>query len=140
MIIKYNRAPIIRNDLNKLIKSEGLIDLTINDLGVSGQIPFNKRKGGSQLIELVKEGKVVKVIFEDIKECGGKNIKSLINTLEFFEKNKVLVRFDSIGVESQTKQGLENPNWALIISTLKSVHQMQRERIPQITEVTRKQQ
>ena len=76
MIIKYNRAPIIRNDLNKLIKSEGLIDLTINDLGVSGQIPFNKRKGGSQLIKLVKEGKVVKVIFEDIKNVEERILKA----------------------------------------------------------------
>ena len=60
MIIKYNRTSTINQKGERFKQDKTKYDLTINDFGVSGKIPFNRREGGSELIELVKEGKVEK--------------------------------------------------------------------------------
>ena len=70
MIIKYNRTSTINQKGERFKLDNNKYDLTINDFGVSGKIPFNKRKGGSELIELVNEDKVKKVVFEDLSRCG----------------------------------------------------------------------
>ena len=94
MVIKYNRTSTINQKGERFKLDKGKYDLTINDFGVSGKIPFNKRDGGSKLIELVKEGKVKKVVFEDLSRCG-RTLKDSINTLDFFLENGVIINYDS---------------------------------------------
>ena len=113
-------------------------DLTINDFGVSGKIPFNRREGGSKLIELVKEGKVTKIVFEDLSRCG-RTLKDSINTLDYFFENGVVIKVRNIGIESHTPNGEKNPMWNIVTSILSSVYEMERERILEITEMGRKQ-
>ena len=113
-------------------------DLTINDFGVSGKIPFNRREGGSKLIELVKEGKVTKIVFEDLSRCG-RTLKDSINTLDFFFEKGVVIKVRNIGIESHTPNGEKNPMWNIVTSILSSVYEMERERILEITEMGRKQ-
>ena len=69
MVIKYNRTSTINQKGERFKLDKGKYDLTINDFGVSGKIPFNKRDGGSELIELVKEGKHKESVF-DLSRCG----------------------------------------------------------------------
>ena len=57
MVIKYNRTSTINQKGERFKQDPNKYDLTINDFGVSGKIPFNKRKGGFELIKLVEEGK-----------------------------------------------------------------------------------
>jgi DNA invertase Pin-like site-specific DNA recombinase len=138
MVIKYNRTSTINQKGERFKQDKGVYDLTINDFGVSGKIPFNRREGGSKLIELVQEGKVTKVVFEDLSRCG-RTLKDSINTLDFFFQNNVVIKVRNIGIESHTPDGEKNPMWNIITSILSSVYEMERERILEITEMGRKQ-
>ena len=138
MIIKYNRTSTINRKGERFKLDKGNYDLTINDFGVSGKIPFNKREGGSKLIELVKEGKVTKIVFEDLSRCG-RTLKDSINTLDYFFENGVIIKVRNIGIESHTPNGEKNPMWNIVTSILSSVYEMERERILEITEMGRKQ-
>jgi len=138
MIIKYNRTSTINQKGERFKLDKDNYDLTINDFGVSGKIPFNKREGGYKLIELVKEGKVTKIVFEDLSRCG-RTLKDSINTLDYFFENGVVIKVRNIGIESHTPDGEKNPMWNIITSILSSVYEMERERILEITEMGRKQ-
>ena len=138
MIIKYNRTSTINQKGERFKLDKGNYDLTINDFGVSGKIPFNRREGGSKLIELVKEGKVTKIVFEDLSRCG-RTLKDSINTLDYFFENGVIIKVRNIGIESHTPNGEKNPMWNIVTSILSSVYEMERERILEITEMGRKQ-
>ena len=138
MIIKYNRTSTINQKGERFKLDKGNYDLTINDFGVSGKIPFNKREGGSKLIELVEEGKVSKIVFEDLSRCG-RTLKDSINTLDFFFEKGVVIKVRNIGIESHTPNGEKNPMWNIVTSILSSVYEMERERILEITEMGRKQ-
>jgi DNA invertase Pin-like site-specific DNA recombinase len=138
MIIKYNRTSTINQKGERFKLDKDNYDLTINDFGVSGKIPFNKREGGYKLIELVKEGKVTKIVFEDLSRCG-RTLKDSINTLDFFFEKGVVIKVRNIGIESHTPNGEKNPMWNIVTSILSSVYEMERERILEITEMGRKQ-
>jgi len=138
MVIKYNRTSTINQKGERFKLDKGNYDLTINDFGVSGKIPFNKREGGSKLIELVEEGKVSKIVFEDLSRCG-RTLKDSINTLDFFFEKGVVIKVRNIGIESHTPNGEKNPMWNIVTSILSSVYEMERERILEITEIGRKQ-
>jgi DNA invertase Pin-like site-specific DNA recombinase len=138
MVIKYNRTSTINQKGERFKLDKGNYDLTINDFGVSGKIPFNKREGGSKLIELVEEGKVSKIVFEDLSRCG-RTLKDSINTLDFFFEKGVVIKVRNIGIESHTPNGEKNPMWNIVTSILSSVYEMERERILEITEMGRKQ-
>ena len=138
MMIKYNRTSTINQKGERFKLDKDNYDLTINDFGVSGKIPFNKREGGYKLIELVKEGKVTKIVFEDLSRCG-RTLKDSINTLDFFFEKGVVIKVRNIGIESHTPNGEKNPMWNIVTSILSSVYEMERERILEITEMGRKQ-
>ena len=138
MIIKYNRTSTINQKGERFKLDKDIYDRTINDFGVSGKIPFNRREGGSELIELVKEGKVTKIVFEDLSRCG-RTLKDSINTLDFFFEKGVVIKVRNIGIESHTPNGEKNPMWNIVTSILSSVYEMERERILEITEMGRKQ-
>jgi DNA invertase Pin-like site-specific DNA recombinase len=130
---------VCSSDLGERFKlDKDTYNLTINDFGVSGKIPFNKRDGGYKLIELVKEGKVTKIVFEDLSRCG-RTLKDSINTLDFFFEKGVVIKVRNIGIESHTPNGEKNPMWNIVTSILSSVYEMERERILEITEMGRKQ-
>jgi len=138
MIIKYNRTSTINQKGERFKLDKDTYNLTINDFGVSGKIPFNRREGGSKLIELVKEGKVTKIVFEDLSRCG-RTLKDSINTLDYFFENGVVIKVRNIGIESHTPNGEKNPMWNIVTSILSSVYEMERERILEITEMGRRQ-
>jgi DNA invertase Pin-like site-specific DNA recombinase len=138
MIIKYNRTSTINQKGERFKQDKDIYDLTVNDFGVSGKIPFNRRDGGSKLIKMVNEGKVNKVVFEDLSRCG-RTLKDSINTLDYFFENGVVIKVRNIGIESHTPDGEKNPMWNIITSILSSVYEMERERILEITEMGRKQ-
>ena len=138
MIIKYNRTSTINQKGERFKLDKEKYSLTINDFGVSGKIPFNRREGGSRLIELVQNEKVEKVVFEDLSRCG-RTLKDSINTLDFFFEKGVVIKVRNIGIESHTPNGEKNPMWNIVTSILSSVYEMERERILEITEMGRKQ-
>ena len=138
MIIKYNRTSTINQKGERFKLDKDIYSLTINDFGVSGKIPFNRREGGSKLIQLIEEGKVKKIVFEDLSRCG-RTLKDSINTLDYFFENGVVIKVRNIGIESHTPNGEKNPMWNIVTSILSSVYEMERERILEITEMGRRQ-
>lgn len=138
MVIKYNRTSTINQKGERFKLDKDNYDLTINDFGVSGKIPFNRREGGSKLIQLIEEGKVKKIVFEDLSRCG-RTLKDSINTLDYFFENGVVIKVRNIGIESHTPNGEKNPMWNIVTSILSSVYEMERERILEITEMGRRQ-
>ena len=137
MVIKYNRTSTINQKGGRFELDKNKYDLTINDFGVSGKIPFKKREGGFQLIELVNKDKVEKIVFEDLSRCG-RTLKDSINTLDFFLEKGVVIKIRNIGIESHTPSGDKNPMWNIVTSILSSVYEMERERILEVTEMGRK--
>ena len=139
MVIKYNRTSTLNQKGERFKQDTYDYDLTINDFGVSGKIPFRKREGGSQLVELVEDGKVEKIVFEDLSRCG-RTLKDSINTLWWLvDEKEIIVKIRNIGIESHTPKGDKNPMWNIVTSILSSVYEMERERILEITEMGRKQ-
>jgi DNA invertase Pin-like site-specific DNA recombinase len=137
-VIKYNRTSTISQSGERFKLDTDHYDETINDFGVSGKIPFVKRQGGYKLTEMVKNGEVSKVVFEDLSRCG-RTLKDSINTLDFLFENNVVVKVRNIGMESHTPDGKKNPMWNIVTSILSSVYEMERERILEITEQGRRQ-
>jgi len=86
---------------------------------------------------LVNEGKVEKVVFEDLSRCG-RTLKDSINTLDFFLEKGVVIKIRNIGIESHTPNGDKNPMWNIVTSILSSVYEMERENILERTEMGRK--
>ena len=137
-IIKYNRTSTISQCGERFKLDSDDYDQTINDFGVSGKIPFVKRRGGYELTEMVKNNEVAKVVFEDLSRCG-RTLKDSINTLDFLFAHNVVVKIRNIGMESHTPDGKKNPMWNIVTSILSSVYEMERERILEITEQGRRQ-
>lgn len=138
MIVKYNRTSTIQQKGERFKSDKNEYDLTINDFGVSGKVEFNKRQGGIELLKLVKDGKVTKVVFEDLSRCG-RTLKDSMNTLEFLISNDVVIRIRDIGIESHLQDGKRNPIWNIVTSILSSVYEMERDRILEITAAGRAQ-
>ena len=138
MVIKYNRTSTIQQKGERFKNDKNEYDRTINDFGVSGKVEFNKRQGGSELLRLVGEGKVKKVVFEDLSRCG-RTLKDSIYTLEFLISNNVVIRIRDIGIESHLQDGKKNPIWNIVTSILSSVYEMERDRILEITAAGRAQ-
>ena len=138
MVIKYNRTSTIQQKGERFKNDKNNYDQTINDFGVSGKVEFSKRRGGSELLRLVTEGKVDKVVFEDLSRCG-RTLKDSITTLEFLISNNVVIRIRDIGIESHLQNGKKNPIWNIVTSILSSVYEMERDRILEITAAGRAQ-
>ena len=138
MIIKYNRTSTIKQKGERFKLDKEAYDLTINDFGVSGKIPFKKREGGSKLMDLVEDGKVEKVVFEDLSRCG-RTLKDSILTLDYLIEKGVIIKIRNIGIESHSPDGNKNPMWNIVTSILSSVFEMERERILELTQMGRKQ-
>ena len=87
MKVKYNRTSTINQKGERFKLDKENYDLTINDFGVSGKIPFNRRNGGIKLTKLVNEGKVTEVIVEELSRLGRNTIDTL-TTLKSFEERE----------------------------------------------------
>lgn len=139
MRIKYNRTSTINQQGERFKLDKEIYDLTLFDKGVSGKVPFNERDGGRKLLKLVEENKISKVVFEDLSRCG-RTLKDSINVLSHLVDDKgVVVKIRNIGIESHSSCGKKNPMWNIVTSILSSVHEMERERILEVTEMGRKQ-
>lgn len=138
MVIKYNRTSTIQQKGGRFKNDKNKYDLTINDFGVSGKVEFGQRQGGKKLLTLAEEGKVKKVVFEDLSRCG-RTLKDSINTLEFLITNNVVIKIRDIGIESHLEDGKRNPVWNIVTSILSSIYEMERDRILEITAAGRAQ-
>lgn len=136
MRIKYNRTSTNSQDGNRFQLDPNTYDLVLFDKGVSGSVEFRNRPKGQQLLDLVKEGKVTKVVFEDLSRSG-RNTVDVITTLRFLDVHEVNVEVRNIGLQSRPN-GTKNPIWNMITSVMSSIYELERENILERTTLGRK--
>ncbi len=88
----------------------------------SGSIPFGERPKGKELLF----SKDVQYISVHAVDRLGRNLLDILNTLKYFEKNKVIVKVDNLGIESLVS-GKPNQAFKLIVSVLANISEMERE-------------
>ena len=123
MKARYNRISTANQNLERQLAKQNPDEVLYNDV-VSGVVKFAKREKGSRLISDITEGKINYVSVSSVDRIG-RNLADIINTLEFFKENDVILKVDNIGMESMIN-GKENEIFNLIISVLSSISSMER--------------
>ena len=128
--IKYNRVSTMKQSGERFQEDSATYDLTLFDK-VSGSVPFNKRPEGAKLVKLIEEGKVARVVVEEISRLG-RNVIDVSETLKFLEKYKVNLNIRNMGIESMV-EGKPNPTFRLILQIMASISEMEKEHIKERT-------
>lgn len=124
MKARYNRISTANQNLERQIAKQNPDEILYNDV-VSGSVSFNDRKKGKELTTDIEAGKINFVVVSSIDRLG-RNLHDIVNTLEFFNKNGVVLRVDNLGLESMIS-GKQNPTFNLIISVMANVAVMEKE-------------
>lgn len=128
--IKYNRVSTMKQSGERFQEDSATYDLTLFDK-VSGSIPFDKRPEGARLVKLIQEGKVGRVVVEEISRLG-RNVIDVSETLKFLEKHNVNLNIRNMGIESMV-EGKPNPTFRLILQIMASISEMEKEHIKERT-------
>lgn len=128
--IKYNRVSTMKQSGERFKDDSATYDLTLFDK-VSGSIPFDKRPEGAKLVKLIQEGKVGRVVVEEISRLG-RNVMDVSKTLAFLEEHKVNLNIRNMGIESMV-EGKPNPTFRLILQIMASISEMEKEHIKERT-------
>jgi DNA invertase Pin-like site-specific DNA recombinase len=105
-------------------------DLTLFDK-VSGSVPFDKRPEGAKLVKLIQEGKVARVVVEEISRLG-RNVMDVSKTLAFLEEHKVNLNIRNMGIESMV-EGKPSATFRMILQIMASISEMEKEHIKERT-------
>nr|WP_315172326.1 recombinase family protein [uncultured Flavobacterium sp.] len=124
MKARYNRISTANQNLERQIAKQNPDEVLYNDV-VSGSIAFAERLRGKELINDIEAGNVNYVVVSSIDRLG-RNLHDIINTLEYFSNNSVVLRVDNLGLESMVL-GKQNPTFNLIVSVMANVAVMERE-------------
>ena len=124
MKARYNRISTANQNLERQIAKQNPDEVLYNDV-VSGSIAFAERLRGKELINDIDAGKINYVVVSSIDRLG-RNLHDIINTLEYFSNNSVVLRVDNLGLESMVL-GRQNPTFNLIVSVMANVAVMERE-------------
>lgn len=94
----------------------------------SGAISFFEREGGKEIIKLINKKAITSISVISIDRLG-RNLKDILNTIEFFTAKRIPIHFISQGLTTLDNQGNENTVCTLMIGVLASVAQMERSQI-----------
>ena len=136
MKIKYNRTSTSQQEGGRFELDGDHYDLVLFDKGVSGSIPFEDRPDGGRLLNLVRDGEVRTVVFEELSRTG-RNTVDVLSTLQVMDDHGVNVVIRNIGVESRPNGKGENPVWKLLVSVMSTLYEMERQNIRERTEMGR---
>lgn len=92
---------------------------------ISGAVPFNERPQALELITAIENGSVSYVSVEAIDRLG-RNTFDIQSTIEYFNKMKVILKVDNLGIESLVN-GKPSLTFKMISDVLANVSQMERE-------------
>lgn len=134
MIVKYNKVSTLQQSGNRFSADNENYDLTLLDK-VSGSVPFKERPKGKELVKMIEEGKISKLVVEEFSRLG-RNTGDVIHMLEWLENHKVNVYVRNIGLQSRPNQK-KNPIWKMISSVMSSLYEMELENIKERTMVGR---
>jgi len=128
MRVKYQRTSTLAQKGNRFSTDKNNYDIVLFDKGISGTLKFKSRTEARKVVELVESGKLSEFVIEEIRDIG-RNMVDTINTLNWFDENKVNVVIRSMGNLCSRVNGKKNEIWLLITATLSSLYQMERENL-----------
>lgn len=128
--VKYNRVSTMQQSGERFKEDGSTYDLTLFDK-VSGSVPFDKRPEGAKLVKLIQEGKVERVVVEEISRLG-RNVMDVAKTLKFLEGHQVNLSIRGMGIESMV-DGKPNSTFRLILQIMASIAEMEKEHIKERT-------
>ncbi|MFC2080363.1 recombinase family protein [Bacteroidota bacterium] len=134
MRIKYNRVSTVQQSGDRFSVDDEKYDLVLFDK-ISGSVSFKERPKGQELVSLIEKGIVNEVVIEEFSRIG-RNTGDVIQTLEWFEENKINVMVRNIGLQSRPN-GIKNPIWKMISSVMSSLYEMELENIKERTAMGR---
>ncbi|WP_037322179.1 recombinase family protein [Salegentibacter sp. Hel_I_6] len=123
---RYNRISSPNQKLERQLAKNHPEELIFNDV-ISGSIPFAERPMGISLLEAIENKKIDYISISSVDRLG-RNINDILDTLDYFTKNQVILKVDNLGIESMIK-GKPNQVFKLIISVLGNVAEMERQNI-----------
>lgn len=106
-------------------------DLVIEDK-CSGSIPFFEREGGKKIKLLVEKGCNMELDVHAIDRIG-RDLLDILNTILFFNSNKIAIYFVSQGLATLNNKGEENAVAKMVISILGVVAEMEKKNINERT-------
>ena len=121
--VKYIR--VSTPEQNTTRQKDGLISIV--DI-CSGSIPFEKRKGGAELMRRVQSGFVGSVSVQSIDRLG-RNTLDILTTIKWFTKQGVNIISQKEGLQTLLKDGTENPTAKLMIGILGTLAEFELSRI-----------
>jgi DNA invertase Pin-like site-specific DNA recombinase len=125
MKVLYTRVSTIEKQKTdrQLVKANDY-DYIIEDK-ISGSTEFATRPGGSEVIQLLQKGILTELAVWEIDRLG-RRIRDIVNTIHYFNENRICIHFINQGLRTLNKDGSENPISKLIINILGVVGEMER--------------
>jgi DNA invertase Pin-like site-specific DNA recombinase len=127
MNILYCRVSTVEQKTDRQRVNETDFDLVIEDK-CSGSTPFFERTGGIEIKKLIDEGVKISLGVWQIDRLG-RDLRDIINTIYYFNENKITVHFISQGLTTLGHDGKENPISKMMISILGIVGEMEKAQI-----------
>jgi DNA invertase Pin-like site-specific DNA recombinase len=106
-------------------------DLVIEDK-CSGSIPFFEREGGKKIKLLVEKGCNMELDVHAIDRIG-RDLLDILNTILFFNSNKIAIYFVSQGLATLNNKGEENAVAKMVYSILGVIAEMDKRNINERT-------
>jgi DNA invertase Pin-like site-specific DNA recombinase len=94
----------------------------------SGSIAFFERPGGKEILKLVNKTAINSLSVLSLDRLG-RNLKDILNTIEFFNEKKIPIHFVSQGLTTLDEFGNENAIAKLMIGVLGTVAEMERNQL-----------
>jgi len=123
----YVRISTANQNLERQLKKDKSIKPYIDIC--SGSVLFNKRPGA---IAMMKNKKITEIQVKEISRLG-RNLKDILNTIEYFKENKINLKIENLGF-SLFIDGKENPIALLIVSMFGAISEHERNMINERTQ------
>jgi DNA invertase Pin-like site-specific DNA recombinase len=122
--ILYVRVSSLEQNSERQKINEKEFDLVIEDK-ISGATNFFERPGGREILGYIDKDMVASLSVHQIDRLG-RNLKDIINTIDYFKENKICIHFLQQSLKTLDENGKENAITSMIISILGVVAQMER--------------
>lgn len=123
----YARVSTANQKTERQLQSE--FDKAFIDV-CSGVIPFLDR---AEAIKLASDETITEIEVKEVSRLG-RNLKDILNTIEFFTSKGVNIHIQNQGLNTLLPDGKPNPTAQLLISILGSIAQQEREIIQERTQ------
>jgi len=127
MKVLYVRVSSETQNTERQKINEKHFDYTIEDK-LSGSIPFFERPGGIRVKQLIELGHLTQLNVWSIDRLG-RNLKNILETIEFFDQKKIPIKFINQGVQTLNQDGTKSHIGTLLINILGSLAQLTRSQI-----------